>query len=58
MSALAKFKLVSATQDRKSPEVLRRNKLTGKLDHQISAAKAAIAGDTIADRFSPSMMMF
>jgi len=48
MSALAKFKLVSATQDRKSPEVLRRNKLTGKIDHQISAAKATIAGDAYA----------
>ena len=45
MSALTKLKLVSATQERRSPEILRRNKLTGKLDHQIAAAKAAIAGD-------------
>lgn len=48
MSALAKLKLVSATPERKSPEVLRRSKLTGKIDHQIAAAKAAIAGDVYA----------
>lgn len=48
MSVLSKFKLVSATQNRNSAEVLRRNKLTGKIAHQIAAAKAHIAGDTYA----------
>lgn len=48
MSALSKLKLVSAQAERKSPMVLRRNKLTGKIDHQIAAAKAAIAGDSYA----------
>ncbi len=48
MSVLSKFKLVSATQNRNSAEVLRRSKLTGKIAHQISAAKAQIAGDTYA----------
>lgn len=45
MTALAKLKLVSVTADRKSPTVWRRNKLTGHLTHQISLAKAAVAGD-------------
>ena len=45
MTALAKLKLVSVTADRKSPTVWRRNKLTGHLAHQISLARAAIAGD-------------
>lgn len=48
MSVLSKFKLVSATQNRHSTEVLRRNKLTGKMRHQIAAAKAEIAGETYA----------
>jgi hypothetical protein len=48
MSVLAKLKLVSVTAERKSPIVLRRNKLTGKIDHQIAYAKAAIAGDKYA----------
>ena len=48
MSALAKLKLVSAQADRKSPTVLRRAKLTGKLLDQISLAKAAIQGSTYA----------
>lgn len=40
-----KLKLVSATQERKSVSVLRRNKLTGKIEVQIAAAKAAANGD-------------
>ena len=48
MSALGKLKLVSVTAERKSPVVQRRSKLTGKLDHQILAAKAAIAGESYA----------
>ncbi len=48
MSVLSKFKLVSATQNRNSAEVLCRNKLTGKITHQNAAAKAQIAGDTYA----------
>lgn len=48
MSALSKLKLVSAQAERKSPMVLRRNKLTGKLSDQISYAKAVIAGSTYA----------
>jgi hypothetical protein len=45
MTALAKLKLVSVTSGLKSPMVLRRNKLTGHLAHQISLAKAANEGD-------------
>lgn len=48
MSALAKLKLVAAHAEKRSPMVLRRAKLTGKIDHQIAAAKAAIAGNTYA----------
>ena len=48
MSALSKLKLVSVQADRKSPTILRRIKLTGKLDHQIASAKAAIEGRTYA----------
>lgn len=48
MSALSKLKLVAAHAEKASPMVLRRAKLTGKLDHQIAAARAAIAGDTYA----------
>ena len=48
MSALSKLKLVSVTPERKSPMILRRNKLTGKIDHQIAYAKAAIAGESYA----------
>jgi hypothetical protein len=40
-----KLKLVSAVQERKSVAVLRRNKLTGKIDLQIAVAKAAANGD-------------
>jgi hypothetical protein len=45
MTALGKLKLVSVQAGQKSPMVLRRNKLTGKLADQISLAKAANAGD-------------
>jgi hypothetical protein len=45
MSALAKLKLVSVQAERKSPTILRRNKLTGKLDDQILSAKAATEGN-------------
>ena len=48
MSALSKLKLVSAQAERKSPTILRRNKLTGKLSDQIAAAKAATEGGTYA----------
>lgn len=48
MSALSNLKLVAAHAEKKSPTVLRRAKLAGKIDHQIAAAKAAIAGDTYA----------
>lgn len=48
MTALAKLKLVSVQADRKSPMVLRRSKLTGKLHDQISLAKATTAGDVYA----------
>jgi hypothetical protein len=46
MTALLKLKLVAVQATQKSPSVLRRNKLTGKIDHQIAAAKAATNGDT------------
>jgi hypothetical protein len=48
MSALAKLKLVTAQAERKSPMVLRRSKLTGKIQDQIGSAKAAAAGNTYA----------
>ena len=48
MSALSKLKLVSAQAEGKSPSILRRNKLTGKLQDQIAAAKAATEGGTYA----------
>jgi hypothetical protein len=48
MTALAKLKLVSVQAGKKSPMVLRRNKLTGHLAHQISLAKAATEGDVYA----------
>ncbi|HEY8101196.1 MAG TPA: DUF6641 family protein [Burkholderiaceae bacterium] len=48
MSALAKLKLVSVSAERKSPMVLRRNKLTGKIAEQIAYAKAANAGEIFA----------
>ena len=48
MAALEKLKLVSVQAERKSPSVLRRNKLTGKLGDQIAYAKAAAAGGVYA----------
>jgi hypothetical protein len=48
MSALAKLKLVSVQAERKSPMVLRRAKLTGKIAEQIAYAKAANAGEIFA----------
>lgn len=48
MSALARLKLVNAQADRKSPTIQRRYKLTGKIDHQIAAAKALAEGGTYA----------
>ena len=42
MSSLSKLKLVAAHAEKKSPMVLRRAKLTGKLLDQISFAKAVI----------------
>ena len=48
MTALLKLKLVSVQADRKSPTVLRRAKLTGKITDQISYAKAANAGGVYA----------
>jgi hypothetical protein len=48
MNALSKLKLVTAQAESKSPVVLRRNKLTGKIDHQLSYAKAVNAGGTYA----------
>jgi N12 class adenine-specific DNA methylase len=50
MSALSKLKLVAAHAEKKSPMVLRRAKLTGKLQDQIAAAKAATTGDTYASK--------
>lgn len=48
MTALAKLKLVSFQAQGRSPIVLRRNKLTGKLGDQIAYAKAANAGEIYA----------
>ena len=52
MTALSKLKLVAVQVTQKSPAILRRNKLTGKLCHQIAAAKAAGAGDIYAAKRS------
>lgn len=48
MSALAKLKLVCVQAERRTPAVLRRARLTGKISDQIAAAKAAIEGGTFA----------
>ena len=48
MALLTSLKLVAVQATRKSPAVLRRNKLTGKIDHQIAAAKAAANGEVYA----------
>ena len=48
MTALLKLKLVSVQAGQKSPTVLRRNKLTAHLGHQIAYAKAANAGEIYA----------
>ncbi len=48
MTALGKLKLVSVQAGGKSPMVLRRNKLTGHLAHQIAFAKSQVAGDVYA----------
>jgi hypothetical protein len=45
MSTLAKLKLVSIQADRKNATTVRRAKLTGKIQSQISLAKAQLAGD-------------
>jgi hypothetical protein len=48
MTAFAKLKLVAVQAEKKSPVALRRSKLTGKIEHQIAAAKAMAVGDTYA----------
>lgn len=50
MSALSKLKLVAAHAEKKSPMVQRRAKLTGKLQDQIAAAKAAAEGAIYASK--------
>lgn len=50
MSALSKLKLVAAHAEKKSPMVLRRAKLTGKISDQIAAAKAAAEGGIYASK--------
>jgi hypothetical protein len=50
MSALAKLKLVVANVEKRSPVVLRRAKLTGKITDQIAAAKAAAEGGVYVSR--------
>ena len=48
MTALAKLKLVSVTAEKKTPTLLRRNKLTAHLDDQIALAKAVSVGEIYA----------
>ena len=48
MGNFGKLKFVAAQAERKSVTVVRRNKLTGKIDHQIAAAKAATEGGNYA----------
>jgi putative transposase len=51
MTAFTKLKLVNAQADQKTPMVVRRSKLTGKLDLQIALAKAQTEGaDFVASR--------
>ena len=50
MTALSKLKLVSVQAERKSPMVLRRAKLTGKIRSQIAYAKASSAGEIYAEK--------
>ena len=50
MSALSKLKLVAAHAEKRSPTVLRRAKLTGKIQDQIAAAKAAAEGGIYASK--------
>jgi hypothetical protein len=50
MSALSKLKLVAAHAEKKSPTVLRRAKLTGKIADQIAAARAATEGGNYASK--------
>lgn len=50
MSALSKLKLVAAHSEKKSPMVLRRAKLTGRISDQIAAAKAAAEGGIYASK--------
>ena len=50
MSALSKLKLVAAHAEKKSPMVLRRAKLTGKIADQIAAANAAAEGSIYASK--------
>lgn len=50
MSALSKLKLVAARAEEKSPVGLRRAKLTGKIQDQIAAAKAAAEGGIYASK--------
>lgn len=50
MSALSKLKLVAAHAEKRSPAVLRRAKLTGKIQDQIAAAKAAAEGGIYASK--------
>lgn len=50
MSALSKLKLVAAHAEKRSPVVLRRAKLTGKIQDQIAAAKAAAEGGIYASK--------
>lgn len=48
MTALTKLKLVNAQADQKTPMVVRRSKLTGKVDLQIALAKAQTEGADFA----------
>lgn len=50
MSALSKLKLVAAHAEKRSPTVLRRAKLTGKIQDQIAAARAAAEGGVYASK--------
>ncbi len=50
MSALSKLKHVAAQAEKRSPTVLRRTKLTGKIADQIAAARAATEGGVYASK--------
>ena len=49
-STLSKLKLVNVSSEFKNPTISRRNRLTGKIEGQISYARCAIAGEIYTEK--------